>query len=124
MNRQYFDFSGLIMDFSNPFTVITHEGGYDDAGDWQGEQEKRTDMHGAIIAYNQSKVYRSEGRITAQDKRLFMQEALPSALIGAEVIYDGQKYKIESETENAEFTGVYSYMLKWSSAFKEAKADG
>ena len=123
MNQQYFDFSGLIADFSNVFTVITNKkGGYDDAGDYQAEQKKRTVMHGAITAYKQSKVYRSEGRITMQDKRLFMQEALPSALIGAEVLYNGQKYKIESETENAKFTGVYSYMLKWTSAFKEGDA--
>lgn len=120
MMRQYFDFSGLIMDFSNAFTVITHTGGgYDDAGDYQPGREKRITMHGAIIAYKQSKVFRSEGRITTQDRRLFTQQALPDALIGAEVLYKGQKYMIESETENAEFTGVYSYMLKWTSAFRE-----
>lgn len=120
MNRQYFDFSGLISDFTNSFTVITHtKGSYDNAGDYQHGQEKRTTMSGAIIAYKQSKVFRSEGRITTQDKRLFMQQALPDALIGAYVLYNGQKYMIESETENAEFTGVYTYMLKWTSAFKE-----
>lgn len=118
MSRQYFDFSDLIHDYSNQFIVITHqESGYDDAGDWQGEQEKRETFTGAIIAFKESKVFRSEGAITAKDKRLFMNQALPKALVGASVEYQGQKYKIESELENAEFTGVYSYLLKWVSAF-------
>lgn len=118
MSRQYFDFSGLIREYSNQFTVITHtESSYDEAGDWQDGQETRTEMTGAIIAFKESKVFRSEGTITAKDKRLFMEEKLPDALIGAEAVYNGQKYMIESELENAEFTGVYSYMLRWVSAF-------
>lgn len=117
MSRQYFDFSGLIADYSTTFTVITRtNSGYNDAGVWQGGQT-RTEYTGAIIAFKESKVFRSEGAITAKDKRLFMQQALPQALIGAEVVYKGQKYKIESELENAEFTGVWSYLLKWVSAF-------
>lgn len=120
MSRQYFDFSGLILDFSNTFTVITHTaGGYDDAGDWKDEQETRTEKTGAIIAFKESKVFRSDGKITTQDRRLFMQQPLPQALLGASVVYKGQKYMIESEHENAEFTGVYSYFLRYVSAFGE-----
>ena len=117
MSRQYFDFSDLISEYSTTFTVITPEaGGYDEKGDWKAGQA--TQEHtGAIIAYRESKVFRSEGTITSKDKRLFMLEALPAALLGAEIVHDGQKYLIESELENAEFTGVYSYHLKWVSAF-------
>lgn len=118
MSRQYFDFSGLIADYETPFTVITHtKAGYNDAGDWQEGKEERTKYTGAIIAFKESKVFRSEGKITAKDKRLFMQQALPQSLVGASVVYKGQKYTIESELENAEFTGVYSYFLRWVSAF-------
>ena len=118
MSRQYFDFSGLIRDYSNKFVVITHkDGGYDEAGDWQDGQETRTKYTGAIIAFKESKVFRSEGKITSQDRRLFMQQPLPAALMGAEVVYTGRKYMIESEHENAEFTGVYSYFLRYVSAF-------
>lgn len=124
MSRQYFDFSGLIRDFSNSFEVITHTaGGYDEAGDWQDGQETRTEKTGAIIAYKESKVFRSDGKITAQDRRLFMLEPLPAALMGAEVVYKGDKYMIESEHENAEFTGVYSYFLRYVSAFGEGKTN-
>ena len=118
MSRQYFDFSGLILDYENPFEVVTHkEGGYNERGDWVKGQEERITLKGAIIAFKESKVFRSEGKITAQDRRLFMREALPDALVGAGVEYKGRKYMIESELENAEFTGVYSYFLRWVSAF-------
>lgn len=118
MSRQYFDFSGLIDDYSNPFEVVTHtDSGYNDAGDWQEGTEQRTTMVGAIIAFKESKILRSEGTITAKDRKLHMLQSLPQALVGADVIYDGQKYRIESELENAEFTGVYSYLLRWVSAF-------
>lgn len=118
MSRQYFDFPGLIHDYSNTFTVITgEESGYNKAGDWQQGTGKRQTFTGAIIAFKESKVHRSEGTITAKDRRLFMQQALPQALVGAYVEYRGQKYKIDSELENAEFTGVWSYLLKWVSAF-------
>lgn len=118
MSRKYFDFSGLISDYANPFTLITHaDGGYNDAGEWVDGEETRTELTGAIIAFKESKVFRSEGAITAKDRRLFMETQLPQALIGAHVEYEGQKYMIESELENAEFTGVYSYMLRWVSAF-------
>lgn len=118
MSRQYFNFAGLISDFSNPFTVITHtKPGYNAAGDYVPGEETRTTLKGAIIAHRENKVLRSDGAITAKDKRLFMRQALPYALIGAEVEYCGQRYRIESEVENSEFTGVWSYMLKWVSAF-------
>ena len=93
MSRQYFDFSSLIDDYSSDFTVVTHTGsGYDDAGDWQEGAEQKLTLTGAIIAFKESKVLRSEGAITSKDKRLFMQQALPDALLGAVVLHGGQKY--------------------------------
>lgn len=118
MSRQYFDFSSLIDDYSTDFTVITHtDSGYDAAGDWQEGTEQKLTLTGAIIAFKENKVLRSDGAITSKDKRLFMQQALPDALLGAVVLHAGQTYRIESELENAEFTGVWSYLLRWVSAF-------
>lgn len=118
MSRQYFDFSSLIEDYSNSFDVIIPENkGYDEKGDWKAGSKRRETWTGAIIAFKESKVFRSDGKITSKDKRLFMQEAIPKALLGAEIEYRGQRYMIDSELENAEFTGVYSYHLKWVSAF-------
>ena len=118
MMRQYFDFSGLIADYASPFTVITNgENGYNDSGDYVTGEETRQELTGAIIAFKESKILRSDGAVTAKDRKLHMLTKLPDALIGAEVLFKGQKYKIESELENAEFTGVYSYLLRWVSAF-------
>lgn len=118
MSRQYYDFSGLIEEYENPFTVVTYtEAGYDERGKWKEKEEKKLELSGAIISFKESKVFRSEGAITAKDKRLFTLQRLPDALIGAAVRYGGQEYTIESELENAEFTGVYSYLLRWVSAF-------
>lgn len=118
MSRQYFDFTDLIEAYSNPFTVITHtDSGYDDAGEWTDGEETAIELTGAIISFKESKVFRPEGKITAKDKRLFMVQRLPDALLGAKVRYLDQEYMIESELENAEFTGVYSYFLRWVSSF-------
>lgn len=115
---QYFDFSSLIAKYSTDFYVITlTEDGYDDRGVWQKGQETRTKKTGAIIAFKESKIFRAEGQIKAKDKRLIVTQPLPDALIGASVEHKGQRYMIESGLENAEFTGVYSYLLRWVSAF-------
>lgn len=118
MSRQYFDFSGLIEDYSSTFEVVTHkDGGYNDAGDRIEGAEERIMLSGAIIAFTESKVLRSEGAVTTMDRKLHMLEKLPDALIGATVLFGARRYRIESELENAEFTGVYSYLLRWVSAF-------
>lgn len=122
LTRQYFDFTSLIADYADDFFVVTHAGsGYDEAGDWLEGQEERVKYTGAIIAYRESKIMRAEGAISTKDRRLFMHAPLPDAMIGAYVLYGGQKYHVDSETENAEFTGVYSYHLKWVSAFDDGK---
>lgn len=118
MSRQYFDFSALVKAFANPFTVLTYtEAGYDERGKWQEGQEVKTELTGAIIGFKESKVFRADGAIASKDKRLFMLQQLPQALVGAKVQYNKQEYMIESELENAEFTGVYSYYLRWVRSF-------
>ena len=117
MSRQYFDFSSLIADYANDFTVITRgAGGYNGSGEWVAGKEETRLFRGAIIGFKESKIIRAEGTLTAKDKHLFMLQQLPEALVGAKVTYQGQEYLIESELENAEFTGVYSYVLRWCSA--------
>ncbi|MCI8777321.1 MAG: hypothetical protein HFK00_08055 [Oscillospiraceae bacterium] len=122
---QYFDFSSLIKQYSTDFKVlIESKGSYDDSGEYAGGEVTEFIVHGAIVAFSENKVYRSEGRLTSQDKLLIMQEPINRALHGAEVIHNNRRYKIESELENAEFTGVYQYTLKYVSAFdKEQKYD-
>lgn len=116
---QYYNFERLIKKYSREFTATykTSGGGYDDKGDYiSGEVVKET-LTGAIINFKESKIYRAEGTLTTQDKRLFMLQPLKGALIGATVIDNGNKYRIEEENENAIYTGVYAYVLRWVSAF-------
>lgn len=114
----HFNFTGLIKKYETTFTVIsTSNGGYNDLGEWQPGTEEQTEMRGAIISLKEDKVYRSEGLLTSQDRELFMLEPLPGGLLGATVIYNGNKYKIQGTTDNSEFTGVSSYVLKFVSAF-------
>lgn len=117
---QYYDFSRLIQKYQTTFTVITvRDGHYDDYGDWVKGVEIKKELQGAIISHRESKIYRSEGNLTAKDKRLFMLEPIENALLHSKVIYDGNEYKIEDNVENAKFTGVYAYTLKHVSAFDE-----
>ena len=110
----------MIKKYSNEFTaVIPSEGHYNDAGDWVAGTPSKTVLTGAILAMKESRILRSNGVYTAQDRTLHMLEPLPEALKKAEIIYKGKKYSVASELENAEFSGVYSYVLKFVSVFNK-----
>ena len=118
MSRQYFNFAPLIRAYESPFTLLTFsEAGYDERGKWHDGEEAKTELKGAIIGARESKSFKPEGANLAKDKRLYTLEKLPDALTGAKVQYRNQEYMIESELENAEFTGVYSYYLRWVKSF-------
>lgn len=121
----YFDFSGLIEKYTTDFTVVSEaKGGYDDSGEYVKGDKTEQQMCGAIIAYSENKVYRSEGTLTKQDRLLIMQEPIDEALHGAIVLYKGKQYRIEDNLENAEHTGVYQYTLKYVSAFNKDGESG
>lgn len=117
---QYFNFKRLIEKYSTDFAVNTpSESDYDDTGKLvKGEPIKET-LRGAIISFSESKIFRSEGTLTGQDRALYMLMPLNSALQGAEIIYEGKRYSIGKTLNNARFTGVYAYTLKYISAFGE-----
>ena len=115
---QYFHFERLIRKYSTEFTaIVPSDGKYDDSGEWvQGEPSEQK-MTGAIISHRLNKIFKSEGTLTEQDRILYTLAPLDKSLTGATVIHGGNKYSIGSLNENAEFTGVYSYTLKFVSAF-------
>lgn len=116
----YFNFKALINKYNCNFTLVTHaEGYYNDCGDWIKGEAIETAMNGAIIGFSENKTHRSEGTLTTQDRRLFMLEPIEKALKGSKVIYDNNVFNIEERKENAKFTGVYAYTLKWVSAFNK-----
>lgn len=121
---QYMNFEALIRQHSRDFTIVTHsEDGYNEKGDFAKGERIETIVNGAIIAHRQSKIFKSNGTLTEQDRVLYMLSPLASALKGGLVIDRGNSYHINSELENAEFTGVYAYTLKFNSVFNGGGAE-
>ena len=121
---QLYNFKRLIRKYNSEFTQITlTDGYYDDAGDWIKGEVKETTINGAVISFKESKIYRSEGTLTTNDRRLFTLEPVPNALKGTKAVVNGILYSIEDCTENAKFTGVYAYTLRYISAFSEKEKD-
>lgn len=111
----YFDFYDLINKYSTVFkAVVASESSYNDSGEYLCTKEEK-ELKGAIIGISDSKLYQSAGTLTNKDKYLFMFEELP--LNDTEIIYKNNRYRVEEQVENAEFTGVYQYTLKYVSAF-------
>lgn len=116
----HFNFQRLINKYSRKFTLISEsEGEYNRAGKWQDGITTETELEGAILGYAESKIHRSEGTLTANDKVLHTLTPIDNALMGGKVIFNGNLYSIETQKgkDNADFTGVYSYTLKYVSAF-------
>lgn len=110
----------MISKYSSEFKVISNKGGYyNESGDYVKSEPTETTMTGAIISLKEDKIYRSEGLLTSEDRQLFMTTALPAGSIGSTVVFNGNKYKVQQLIENAEFTGVWGYLLKFVSAFNE-----
>lgn len=115
-----YNFTRLIKKYSSEFTAITvSDGYYDDKGDWTKGEVVVTPLKGAIISHSESKVFRSEGALTQKDKRLFMLKPIDDTLHGAKIVHEGNAYDLSDVKENAKFTGVYAYTLKYVSAFKD-----
>lgn len=118
--RQYFNFKRLINKYITTFTaIIPSKDTINDSGDYVSGAETKKALTGAIIAMSESRVIRSEGVYTQQDRDLYMLEPLDSSLKGTRIIYGGKEYRIGDELENSEFTGVWHYTLKYVSAFDE-----
>lgn len=114
---QYFNFQRLIKKYETNFTLITQSDGKYEYGEWVEGEKKQDNLKGAIISHKESKIFRAEGTLKAKDKRLFMTQPIEKALEGAKVIYNGSVYNVEDCSDNAIFTGVYAYTLKYVSAF-------
>lgn len=119
---QRFNFTRLVEKYSSDFTIITYsesEDKYDDRGYRVKDNKKETTLNGAILSRGESVIFRSDGKLTAKDKRLFMLTPIDDALLKAKVVYDNDIYEIQSSTDNSKFTGVWAYVMKYVSAFKD-----
>lgn len=118
---QYFNFKRLVEKYSVDFVaeIPSANGYYNDMGDYVKGEPEKVNLRGAIISHKQSKIFRSEGTLTGQDRALYMLSPLGNALKGAKIVYEGKLYSIGDLLENSGFTGVWSYTLKFVSAFSE-----
>lgn len=116
---QNFNFTRLVEKYSVDFVaeIPSTNGDYDNAGEWVAGEAKKENLRGAIISHRLSKVFRSEGTLTGQDKALYMLKPLEKCLQGAKVTHEGKIYSIGDLNENSTFTGVWAYTLKYVSAF-------
>ncbi len=122
----FFNFNRLITKYSREIKIIKKgEKTLNNAGDWEYSEPTEIMLYGAIMGFSESKIQRSEGALTANDKALHILQPIDNALMGATIVFNGNNYRLETQKgkDNAEFTGCYSYTLKWVSAFKEGESD-
>lgn len=123
---QYFDFRRLIKKYESEFYAITQTDGYRDynnGGEWVAGETLKTTLKGAILSQSESKLFRSEGALSEKDKQLFMLKPIDDKLHEARIIFEGNEYSLMNCVENAKFTGVYVYNLKYVSAFNDTEPD-
>lgn len=114
----YYNFTHLIKKYSSTFTLLTtSEGGYNEMGDYVVGSITEQELTGAIMDVSESKIYKSNGTLTAKDKTLYMFDEIKN-LVGAYIVYKNDKYHVESEKTDGDFTDVFQYSLKYVSAFK------
>lgn len=111
---QYFNFHRLISKYSAEFTLRTPSEGFYVGGQYQSGGYTEKTLTGAIMSLPMRKVYQSGGYLTSQDRHLYTETPIESALEGSKIVFDGNVYSIEEDTENGNerFTGVYSYVLR------------
>ncbi len=113
-----YNFTRLITKYKATFQIVSeNSGGYDDGGEWKAKDKEIQTKEGAIVPMSERKIYHSGGTYTTQDRQLYMFEKLPDALIkNCRIIYHGNQYKIEEETDYSEYSDVYVYILRRVSA--------
>lgn len=113
-----FKFNWLVKKYSTnyeleiePEAVLDKKSGKYIKGDAQTEYRR-----GVIIPYEEEKIYRSGGVITAKDRLLI--STTPIDIEHSFVNYRDSRYKVEGETPYNEYGDFYNYRLKYVSSFK------
>lgn len=121
----YFNFRRLIEKYSSEYTVVIHgQNVTKDNGDIVKGEPQEVKLVGAIISRGENAIFRSDGNLTAKDKRLHTLTPIDKALLNSQVVYENEVFQIQGSTDNSKFTGVYSYTLKYVSAFNEKGGGG
>lgn len=109
------NFDNIIERYSVSFEIVPRgKGSYVD-GEYVASSEEPIACTGAIVAIPRKKVYRSGGYLTTKDLNLIMNK--PLEFTNPQIRYNGSLYNVEDDTDFSVFAGVYTYVLKWVSAF-------
>lgn len=111
-----YNFTRLITKYKATFEIVSENNGHYEDGEWQPDDNTTITKQGAIVPMSEKKIYQPGGTYTTQDRELYMFEKLPDALLNSYVIYQGNRYKIEQETDYSEYSDVYTYVLRRVSA--------
>lgn len=117
MNKLY-DFKRLINKYSVSFDLQRMTEGTWVSGKWEEGLTETIPMRGAIVPMSENKIYHSGGTYTADDRELYVSEALGADLTTLKVLYKGNTYGVENSRNFDEYTDAYIYNLKWAGAGK------
>ncbi len=107
-----YNFTRLISKYKTTFEIVDKKGGYYNGGIWEPGESETIKKQGAIVPMSERKLYQQGGTYTTQDRELYMFEKIPESLSDNYVIYKGNRYKIEEETDYSEYSDVYVYVLR------------
>lgn len=110
-----YDFNRLIEKYSASFLFKGVSDGHYEGGIFVPSDVDPTPMMGAIVPIKSQKIYQSGGTLTSKDKQLFCSTQLVGSLDGAKIIYKGDSFSIETDTDYTDYAEVCVYLLKWIS---------
>lgn len=119
-----YDFTDLISKYSVEGRLIqeSSKGEYI-GGNWiSAPADEPKPVKGAFLPMTRQKVYQSGGAYTENDRELITLEEIPLEP-SAYVVFQGMKYKVESESDYSLYAGFHSYNLKRVGTFDRAKTD-
>lgn len=106
-------FKRLVEKYSVSCQHIAKQPGYYDAdGIWHEPQDVPRDTKAAIIPIPEQTLYETGGRYTSMDRQIISLEAYP---MHSHIVYKGNKYRIEEETDYTEYADFHQYLAKWVS---------
>lgn len=119
-----FDFSRLIEKYSVDSQLIRPStGGKYVGGNWIPDAAQEPEIiTGAIIPMTDRKIYQSGGTYTEKDRELITETEIPLEP-AAYIVFQENKYQVESETDYSIYAGFHDYNLKRVGAFDRTESN-
>lgn len=117
-----FNFTRLINKYAVDCQLVrSSTGGRYVGGNWVPVESPESEkISGAIVPMTDMKIYQSGGTYTKHDRELITEINIPLEPT-AHVIYQGNKYQVESDVDYSVYAGFHAYILKRVGAFDRAE---